>query len=101
MPAADSPPGSLARRLPDPRTDDADIVLDAFLDWAKERGLELYSAQEEAILELLADRHVILNTPTGSGKSLVATAMLFRALAGGGRAFYTFPIKALVSEKFF
>ncbi|HMI94820.1 MAG TPA: DUF3516 domain-containing protein, partial [Polyangiales bacterium] len=60
-----------------------------------------YPAQEEAILELLSDKHVVLSTPTGSGKSLVAVAQLFRTLATGGRAFYTCPIKALVSEKFF
>src|SRR5262245_38461248 len=101
MQAEGTSTGSLAARLPDAQTDDADVVLDAFLDWCSARGLSLYPAQEEAILELLSDRHVILNTPTGSGKSLVATAMLFRALAGNGRAFYTFPIKALVSEKFF
>ena len=77
------------------------MLLDAFLAWVSERGLSLYPAQEEAILELLSDKHVVLATPTGSGKSLVAIAMLFRALAGERRAFYTCPIKALVSEKFF
>src|SRR5690606_17964951 len=60
-----------------------------------------YPAQEEGILELLGGRSVILNTPTGSGKSLVATAFAFKALAEGKRLFYTAPIKALVSEKFF
>lgn len=63
--------------------------------------MELYPAQEEAILEIMEDRHVLLNTPTGSGKSLVAVAMHFRALCCGRRSFYTSPIKALVSEKFF
>ncbi len=92
--------GSLWTRLP-PGGGDADALLDAFLGWVGARGLELYPAQEEAILELLSERHVVLATPTGSGKSLVATALLFRALASGGRAFYTCPIKALVSEKFF
>ena len=66
-----------------------------------EQDLELYPAQEEAILEVMAGRHVILATPTGSGKSLVALAQHFRALARGERGFYTSPIKALVSEKFF
>ncbi len=89
----------LERRLPDEV--DADHLLEAFLDFAIDRGLELYPAQEEAILELLSGRSVILNTPTGSGKSLVASAMLFKALAEGRRAFYTAPIKALVNEKFF
>ena len=64
-------------------------------------GLELYPAQEEAILELLSDKNVILNTPTGSGKSLVAAALHFKGLAEGRRSFYTSPIKALANEKFF
>jgi len=66
-----------------------------------ERGLELYPAQEEAILEVVSGKHVILNTPTGSGKSLVAEALHFTCMAQGRRSFYTCPIKALVSEKFF
>ena len=64
-------------------------------------GLELYPAQEQAILELFSGKNVILATPTGSGKSLVALAMHFFALSEGKRSFYTAPIKALVSEKFF
>jgi superfamily II RNA helicase len=81
--------------------DSADVVLDRFVGYAAARGLQLYSAQEEAVLELVSGKHVILTTPTGSGKSLVATAMIFRTMAAGGRSFYTCPIKALVSEKFF
>ena len=79
----------------------ADSILEPFLDWVDKRGLALSPEQEEAILELLADRHVVLSTPTGSGKSLVATALHFRALCEGRRSFYTAPVKALVSEKFF
>ena len=79
----------------------SDALLEVFLDWVTENGLELYPAQEEAILEVLAGRHVILNTPTGSGKSLVAVAMHLASMARGRRSFYTCPIKALVSEKFF
>jgi len=78
-----------------------DQILEHFLDWTIEQGYELYDHQEEAVLEIMAGRHVILNTPTGSGKSLVALAMHFRALCKGQRAYYTSPIKALVSEKFF
>ncbi len=78
----------------------ADVVLDRFLTVIKERGLELYAEQEEAILELFAGRNVILNTPTGSGKSLVAAAFHFKALCAGERSVYTCPIKALVNEKF-
>ncbi|MDH5670718.1 MAG: DUF3516 domain-containing protein [Myxococcales bacterium] len=81
--------------------DDADRLLDNFVGWVEARGIELYPAQEEAVLELLSGQHVVLNTPTGSGKSLVATALIYRSLCLGGRVFYTCPIKALVSEKFF
>lgn len=76
------------------------LLLDSFLDYVKERKLELYPAQEEAILELFSGKNVILNTPTGSGKSLVATALHFCSLSAGKRSIYTSPIKALVNEKF-
>jgi len=79
----------------------SDSIFDAFLDYTSTRGLELYDAQEEAIFELLAEKHVVLATPTGSGKSLVATALLFKSLSTGQKGFYTCPIKALVNEKFF
>lgn len=79
---------------------DADTVLARFLEAIAAKGIELYPEQEEAILELFAGRNVILNTPTGSGKSLVATAFIFKALCAGQRAIYTCPIKALVNEKF-
>ena len=69
------------------------------MDYVAGKGLALYPAQEEAILALLDGQNVILNTPTGSGKSLVASSMLFAALARGQRAVYTCPIKALVNEK--
>ncbi|MBW2527760.1 MAG: DUF3516 domain-containing protein [Deltaproteobacteria bacterium] len=98
MSPLDDPP--LASRLPAEGTD-ADEVFDRFLDFVTELGIELYPAQEEAILELLSGHNVILNTPTGSGKSLVATALHFKALAEGRRTFYTTPIKALANEKFF
>ena len=78
-----------------------ELLLDRFLDYVKAKGLELYAAQEEAILELFSGRNVILNTPTGSGKSLVALALHFQSLATGKRSYYTSPIKALVNEKFF
>lgn len=84
-----------------PTNDDPDEVLDGFYDYLDASGIDPYPAQEEAILELLAGNNVILATPTGSGKSLVATAAHFAGLANGKRSFYTAPIKALVSEKFF
>jgi len=77
-----------------------DAALDAFLEWVGERDLSLYPAQEEAILELFGGAHVVLDTPTGSGKSLVALALHFRERAAGRRSVYTAPIKALVSEKY-
>jgi superfamily II RNA helicase len=80
---------------------DPDTILEHFLEWASEKELTLYPEQEEAILELLADRHVVLSTPTGSGKSLVALALHWKGLCEGRRSFYTAPVKALVSEKFF
>ena len=80
---------------------DPDEAFGALLEWAEDRKLELYPAQEQAIMELFAGRHVLLKTPTGSGKSLVATAMHLHALARNEKSVYTSPIKALVSEKFF
>ena len=91
----------MRQQLPDGKTDDPDEILERFMAWTDATGLSMYEAQEEAVLELMAGRHVILNTPTGSGKSLVALAMHFKALCEGKRAWYTSPIKALVNEKFF
>ena len=84
-----------------PDTPGADELLDALIEWSARSGLELYPHQEEAVLRLLAGENVVLSTPTGSGKSLVALAGAFAMLAQGRRAVYTAPIKALVSEKFF
>lgn len=80
---------------------DADDLLVAFSEWAESEGRPLYPHQEEAAIELFSGNHLILATPTGSGKSMVAIAAHFAALATGRRTFYTAPIKALVSEKFF
>ncbi|MFF0634773.1 DEAD/DEAH box helicase [Nocardia sp. NPDC004151] len=80
---------------------DPDWLYETFADWAGSEGLNLYPAQEEALLELVTGSNVILNTPTGSGKSLVAIGAHFAALNKGERSYYTAPIKALVSEKFF
>lgn len=86
--------------LIEPR-DDPDWLYETFTAWTSARGLTLYPAQDEAIIELVAGANVILATPTGSGKSMVAVGAHFAALARGERTFYTAPIKALVSEKFF
>ncbi len=80
---------------------DAGELFDLFSAWAADRGLPLYPHQEESLLEIVGDANVIVGTPTGSGKSLIATAALFTGLATGRRSYYTAPIKALVSEKFF
>jgi len=90
---------SLTERLPQQQGPDA--VFDAFVEWCAGGGLTLYPAQEEALIEVVSGSNVILGTPTGSGKSLVATGSHFSAMAAGRRSFYTAPIKALVSEKFF
>jgi len=79
---------------------DPDALLEHFLDYALEKEIELYPAQEEAILELYTGKNLILNTPTGSGKSLVAAALHFLSASTGKQSVYTCPIKALVNEKF-
>ncbi|MCA9501492.1 MAG: DUF3516 domain-containing protein [Spirochaetaceae bacterium] len=91
----------LADWVPEGPLAHADAILDRFTRWCAESGFELYDAQEEALLELMTGRHVVLSTPTGSGKSLVALGLHYKALCEGKRSFYTAPIKALVSEKFF
>jgi superfamily II RNA helicase len=84
-----------------PETADPDGLYAAFSQWANDQGLTLYPHQDDALIEIVSGANVILSTPTGSGKSLVAIAAHFVALAAGERSFYTAPIKALVSEKFF
>ena len=84
-----------------PEEIDSGNLLDGFLAWAAAADIDLYEAQEEAILEIFSGHHVVLTTPTGSGKSLVATAAHFESIARGRRCWYTAPVKALVSEKFF
>src|SRR4051794_12721505 len=91
---------TLTEQLP-PVDAGPDAIFDAFATWAKEQGLSLYPHQEEALIEAVSGANVILSTPTGSGKSLVAVGAHFMAMAEGRRSYYTAPIKALVSEKFF
>ncbi len=90
---------NLSRRL-DASADPATEALDIFLEWVTDLGIDLYPAQEEAVLELFEGHHVVLKTPTGSGKSLVAAALHLAALSRDERSVYTAPTKALVSEKF-
>jgi superfamily II RNA helicase len=91
--------GPLFALLPDGDSPDPDTLLGRFLDYVADKGLTLYPAQEEALLELFEGKNVVLNTPTGSGKSLVASGLHFASLAHGRRSVYTCPIKALVNEK--
>jgi hypothetical protein len=91
---------SLADRLPHIGSDPLDVV-EVFAQWAAEGSRPLYRHQDDAIMALAAGDHVVLATPTGSGKSLVATAGMVLALNRGERAVWTAPIKALVAEKFF
>ncbi|MCB7137894.1 DEAD/DEAH box helicase [Cellulosimicrobium marinum] len=99
---------ALLAHVPAPtgKAPDPDALYEGFTTWATEQGLDLYPHQSEALIELVTGSHVILATPTGSGKSLVAMGAQFAALASyrsgrGGRTYYTAPLKALVSEKFF
>ncbi len=94
----------LTDRLPAPGSaaaDDPDAVFEAFAGWVSDGGIELYPAQQEALIEVVSGSNVVLATPTGSGKSLVAAGAHAAALTAGIRSFYTAPLKALVSEKFF
>lgn len=102
----DDETGSLGSLVPWPDDETfadipADEALGIFLGWVESRGMDLWEHQEEALLDIAAGDHVILGTPTGSGKSLVALGLSFMAVCTNRRACYTAPIKALVSEKFF
>ena len=113
-PVSPTAPGSLGKLVPDLWFDPEqwpdyepeaplapDEALERYLDWCTCRGMELWPHQEEALLDLAAGDHVILGTPTGSGKSMVALGLAYMTICQHRRAYYTAPIKALVSEKFF
>ena len=94
--------GALACKLYDENPNlTEEEAYEAFIGWVESRGIELWPHQEEALMSIMVGDHVILGTPTGSGKSLVALGMHFIAMCFGERSYYTAPIKALVSEKFF
>ncbi|MBA2641098.1 MAG: DUF3516 domain-containing protein [Nocardioidaceae bacterium] len=94
-------PPPLVAPLVVPTHADEDALYDSYVGWAAGLGLTLYPAQSEALIELLTGSNVIVSTPTGSGKSLIATGAHHFGLATSRRSVYTAPIKALVSEKFF
>lgn len=93
--------GDMVPEWGEPRNLTDDDIYERFFQWIESRGITPWPHQEEAILSLVSGNHVILATPTGSGKSMVALAMHYIALCTGRRSYYTAPIKALVSEKFF
>src|SRR5256885_17272343 len=94
-----------------PASGDPDSLFDAFSAWVEGRGLALYPALEEALIEVVSGSNVIVSTPTGSGKSLVAAGAHFASLSARGsgvllrdgrprptRRFFSATIQALVSE---
>lgn len=93
--------GPAQANLAVPPSADPEVILESFTEWTSGLGIELYPAQEDALLEVVSGNNLILSTPTGTGKSLVAIGAHLLALARGERSVYTAPIKALVSEKFF
>nr|WP_244569209.1 DEAD/DEAH box helicase [Pseudoscardovia suis] len=99
----DAATGTIVNYLPDEGESLSDEeIFERFFDWvADTKHIEPWEHQQEAALDLLAGDHVVVNTPTGSGKSLIALAMHFQAMCQGKTSYYTAPIKALVNEKFF
>ena len=60
-----------------------------------------YPVQEEALLAwFMSDKGVMVCTPTGTGKTLIAQAALFEALHTGSQVYYTTPLIALSEQKF-
>jgi ATP-dependent RNA helicase HelY len=61
---------------------------------------ELDPFQRRAVAAIDGGDSVLVAAPTGAGKTVVAEHAVAAALAGGGKAFYTTPIKALSNQKF-
>lgn len=78
----------------------ADLEL-AFVEkffWSQ--GREPYPVQEQAISAIIGGQSVLVTVPTGTGKTMMAKAGIFAALARGQRVVYTTPLRALTEEKF-
>ena len=68
----------------------------------RDRGIEqLYTHQAEAIEHVLSGRHVVITTPTASGKTLCYNAPVLNAILRdpSARALYLFPTKALAQDQ--
>jgi ATP-dependent RNA helicase HelY len=68
--------------------------------FVESRGFPLDDFQVRALDALDAGRSVLVAAPTGSGKTVVAEYAVAKALAEGGKAFYTTPLKALSNQKY-
>ncbi|MCX6538934.1 MAG: DEAD/DEAH box helicase [Acidobacteria bacterium] len=103
----DSPDGFITaiRRLPEEeaRYEDFPAGIDPRLRAAlASRGIErLYTHQARAIEHALAGRHVVITTPTASGKTLCYNVPVMNGILADPscRAMYLFPTKALAQDQ--
>ena len=79
---------------------DGDLELQFYDQFLWSKGLQPYAVQEQAITAIFAGKSVLVTVPTGTGKTLMAKAALFRAFQRGERAVYTTPLRALTEEKY-
>ncbi len=69
-------------------------------DFEANLPFDLDDFQHEAFHALDEGKSVLVSAPTGSGKTLVASYAVHRALCARGKAFYTTPLKALSNQKY-
>jgi hypothetical protein len=79
---------------------DAELELQFYEEFLWGKGLEPYPVQEKAISAIFAGKSVMVTVPTGTGKTLMAKAALFRAFHRRESAVYTTPLRALTEEKY-